>query len=32
MGDPRGLLLGFGGIAPVDAPQWPKWINRCSYW
>jgi len=24
MGDSRGLLFGFEGIAPVDAPQWPK--------
>jgi len=28
VGDSRGLLLGFEGIAPVAAPQWPKWVNR----
>ena len=32
MGDSRGLLLGFEGIAPIDVPQWPKWVNRCSHW
>ena len=32
MGDSRGLLLGFGGIAPVAAPQWPKWVNRYKCW
>lgn len=25
MGNSRGLLLGFGDIAPVDAPEWSKW-------
>jgi hypothetical protein len=25
MGDSRGLILGFGGIAPVAAPEWSKW-------
>jgi len=26
VGDSRGLLFGFEGIAPVDAPQWPKQV------
>ena len=28
MGHSRGLLFGFQGIAPVDAPQGSKWAER----